>query len=85
LPARSAGIRSIVCEGGATLLGLLIAEDLLDELVVTIAPMFVGAGEESVVGGSIAHPLRRYRLTALDRDEDHLFARYARPREPTCS
>jgi len=79
--ARSAGIRSIVCEGGPTLLGLLIAEDLLDELVVTTAPMFVGAGEEPVVTASIAHPLRRYRLTALNRDGDYIFARYVRARE----
>ena len=79
--ARSAGIRSIVCEGGPTLLGLLIAEDLLDELVVTIAPMFVGAGEQPVATGGVAHPPRRYRLTALDRDEDHVFARYVRARD----
>ena len=80
--ARAAGIRSVLCEGGPTLLGLLIAEDLLDELVVTIAPMFVGAGEQPVVDG-LAHPPRRYRLGALDREDDYVFARYARAREPS--
>ena len=79
--ARAAGIGSIVCEGGPTLLGLLIAEDLLDELVVTTAPMFVGAGEEPVVRDSIPHPLRRFRLAALYRGEDHAFARYVRAGE----
>jgi 5-amino-6-(5-phosphoribosylamino)uracil reductase len=79
--ARAAGIASVVCEGGPTLLGLLIAEDLLDELVVTTAPMFVGSGELPIVTGSIAHPLRRFGLAALYRGEDHVFAHYVRARE----
>jgi riboflavin biosynthesis pyrimidine reductase len=79
--ARTDGIRSVVCEGGPTLLGLLLAEDLLDELVVSTAPMLVGAGELPVVIGSIARPLRRFRLVALYRGEDHVFARYVRARQ----
>jgi riboflavin biosynthesis pyrimidine reductase len=79
--AATDGIRSVVCEGGPTLLGLLLAEDLLDELVVSTAPMLVGADELPVVTGSIAHPLRRFRLVALYRGEDHVFARYVRARQ----
>jgi riboflavin biosynthesis pyrimidine reductase len=79
--AHAAGIGSVVCEGGPTLLGLLIAEDLLDELVVTTAPMFVGAGEEPVVAALTAQPPRQYRLVALYCGDDYAFARYTRARE----
>jgi riboflavin biosynthesis pyrimidine reductase len=79
--ARAAGIGSVVCEGGPTLLGLLIAEDLLDELVVTTAPMFVGAGEEPIVVALSAQLSRQYRLVALYCGDDYVFARYARARE----
>jgi riboflavin biosynthesis pyrimidine reductase len=79
--ARRAGIGSVVCEGGPTLLGLLLSEDLLDELVVTTAPMFVGADEEPVIAGPIAYALRRFQLVALYRGEDYVFAHYIRAGE----
>ena len=79
--ARAAGLRSIVCEGGPTLLGLLSAEDLIDELVITVAPMLVGANELPVVAQSVGHPLRRFRLLAVYTGEDYVFARYVRSRE----
>jgi riboflavin biosynthesis pyrimidine reductase len=78
--ARAAGIRSVVCEGGPTLLGLLLAEDLLDELVVTVAPLFVGAGELPVVAEPGEHPPRRFRLAAMYSGEDYVFAHYTRIR-----
>ena len=78
LAAGSAGIRSIVCEGGPTLLGLLLAEDLLDELVVTVAPVFVGAGERPVIADSVAHPLRRFQLAAMYAGDGYVFAHYRR-------
>ena len=52
---RSVGIHKLLCEGGPTLLGLLIAEDLIDELVVTLAPALVGDGEQPVLVASGRH------------------------------
>lgn len=77
---RAAGIGSLVCEGGPTLLALLLSADLLDELVVTTAPVFAGAGEEPVLAGPVADALRRFRLAALYRGEDYVFAHYIRAR-----
>ncbi|MGN6250529.1 MAG: dihydrofolate reductase family protein [Marmoricola sp.] len=36
------GLRRILCEGGARLLADLVADDLLDEADVTLAPLFAG-------------------------------------------
>src|SRR5205085_4814330 len=39
------GLRSLLCEGGPTLNATLFAEDLVDELFLTVAPAVAGAGE----------------------------------------
>lgn len=45
------GIRSVACEGGATLFRALLEEDLVDQLNLTIAPyMFGGAGAPTLTG-----------------------------------
>src|SRR5215208_1192655 len=36
------GIRSVLCEGGPTLLGLLVADGALDELFLCLSPLLVG-------------------------------------------
>ena len=45
------GIRSVACEGGATLFRALLEEDLVDQLNLTIAPyMFGGADAPTLTG-----------------------------------
>jgi riboflavin biosynthesis pyrimidine reductase len=44
-----------------------LAADLLDELIITVAPTFVGQGP-SLADGPL--PLRRFRLVSVDRAED---------------
>lgn len=39
------GVRSVLCEGGPTLLGALAAAGLVDELFLTVAPLLAGGGE----------------------------------------
>jgi riboflavin biosynthesis pyrimidine reductase len=71
-------VRSLLCEGGPTLLGALIAEDLVDELFLTLAPTLVGGGERGLSSGPealAALPLRM--VWALEHDGD-LLLRYAR-------
>ena len=53
--------------GGGDLAGQLLAADLVDELILTVAPTFVGRGPTLADG---EFPLRRFRLTALDRFGD---------------
>src|SRR5437764_6928208 len=44
-------IRSVACEGGATLFRALLEEDLVDQLNLTIAPyLFGGAGAPTLTG-----------------------------------
>ncbi|MFD2396069.1 pyrimidine reductase family protein [Prauserella oleivorans] len=50
------GLRRIDCEGGPHLFGTLIAEDLVDELCLTVAPLLAGAAP-----GRIAAALRPRR------------------------
>ncbi|HTN25946.1 MAG TPA: dihydrofolate reductase family protein [Solirubrobacteraceae bacterium] len=75
------GVRSILCEGGPTLNGSLLAEDLIDELfLTTFATVAGGAGALTIVeGGAVAGP-RALELVWLLACGSELFARYARAR-----
>lgn len=62
--------------GGGSIAGQLLAADLIDELVLTVAPTFVGRGPTLADG---VFPLRRFNLTVLDRfGDDGLRLRYER-------
>ena len=64
--------------GGGSLAGQLLELDLLDELVFTVAPTFVGRGPTLADGD---FPLRRFRLTELARfGDDGARLRYERAR-----
>jgi 5-amino-6-(5-phosphoribosylamino)uracil reductase len=47
---RNRGARWVVCEGGPTLLGRLVAEGLLDEYLLTLSPRLVGGGDVGLLG-----------------------------------
>lgn len=75
------GLRRVDCEGGPTLFGGLISEDLVDTLCLTVAPVVVGG-----LGGRIAtHPLpampRPMALESVLHAEGSLFVRYRRLRD----
>ncbi len=70
------GARLVVSEGGPTLLRELLAERLVDELVLTIAPMLVAGDGRSVVHGPLFDPPAGLRLEDVLRAQDHLFLRY---------
>ena len=61
------GYRRTWLVGGGDLAGQLLAADLLDELILTVAPTLVGRGPALADG---AFPLRRFRLTRLERFGD---------------
>jgi riboflavin-specific deaminase-like protein len=71
-------IRSLLCEGGATVFGALLHEDLTDELFLTLAPKLAGGGEgPGLTSGPALPELRELRLVwALEREQT-LFLRYA--------
>ena len=59
----SRGLKRTWLVGGGDLAGQLLADDLLDELILTIAPALVGTGPALADG---AFPLRRFSLTRME-------------------
>ncbi len=71
-------VRSLLCEGGPALFNGLIAQDLVDELFLTLAPTLVGAGEFGVTEGMPVVVPVPMRLVSALAHERQLFLRYAR-------
>lgn len=72
------GVRSVACEGGPGLLGALLADDLVDDLLLTVAPLLVAGDGPAAVTGAALEPERRLRLSGVRQSDDHLFLHYAR-------
>jgi riboflavin-specific deaminase-like protein len=71
------GVRTLLLEGGPTLLGAMLDAGVVDELFLTLAPLIAGVPEPSPVeGGPLPEPLR-LGLIGLLEHEAFLFARYA--------
>ncbi|MCU1391345.1 MAG: hypothetical protein JWL72_4683, partial [Ilumatobacteraceae bacterium] len=66
LGARS--VRTVLCEGGPTLLGDLVAADLLDEYFLTITPV-VGGDEIPIIRNRSNAELRRFQLQHVLEDD----------------
>jgi riboflavin biosynthesis pyrimidine reductase len=66
----------VLAEGGPQILGLLIEDDLLDELCLTTAPLLVGGAAPRIATGpgQVRTQLRRSHL--LTDDAGYLYARY---------
>jgi riboflavin biosynthesis pyrimidine reductase len=73
------GLRRIGCEGGPTLFGDLVTEDLVDELCLTVSPLLAsGDASRIAFGPRIEQPRRMRLLSALHTKESLLLMRYAR-------
>ncbi|MGI8559744.1 MAG: RibD family protein [Solirubrobacteraceae bacterium] len=71
------GVRSVLCEGGPTLNGLLLAEGVVDELFLSLAPLLLGQREGlRIVAGQLSE-VQQLELLWLLESESHLHARYA--------
>ncbi len=71
------GHRRLLCEGGPHLLGQLVAADRLDELCLTLSPLFVGDPVPGLLAGGLrAKDARPLRLGQLLEQDGVLFARY---------
>jgi riboflavin biosynthesis pyrimidine reductase len=73
----------VLCEGGPTLFGQLLAGGAVQELFLTVSPRIAGRKHDQprpgVVDGWTADPnaLLPARLVSLHRAQDHLFLRYS--------
>ncbi|MCU1379675.1 MAG: hypothetical protein JWN29_2658 [Acidimicrobiales bacterium] len=73
------GVGVVLCEGGPTLNGVLAADDLIDELCLTIAPALVGGDVGTgVLGHTHLDDLLPMRVVHAFEDEGDLFLRYRR-------
>lgn len=72
------GLRRVNCEGGPRLFGSLIADDLVDELCVTIAPMLVGGDAGRIAHGPLPPSARAMTLDSVLHHESALLLRYRR-------
>lgn len=72
------GLTRVLAEGGPSLLGTFIADGLLDELCLTIAPTVVGGASTRIADGHRELITRLQRRHVLGDDEGYLYTRYSR-------
>jgi riboflavin biosynthesis pyrimidine reductase len=72
------GLARVLCEGGPTLFGALLAAGLVDELCLTVSPLLTGPGTGRIVAGPLLSGAP-YPLTLLHALEEDgvLLLRYA--------
>lgn len=70
------GLRGIDCEGGPTLFGALIADDLVDALCLTVSPFLTGGADGRISSGQPWARLRRMVLDSVLQAEDSVFLKY---------
>ena len=74
---RERGFRRILCEGGPTLFGALLADRLVDEVFLTLSPLLAGRGLSLVEGVDLLPDTRvAGTLAGVRRHGSHLFLRY---------
>jgi 5-amino-6-(5-phosphoribosylamino)uracil reductase len=70
-------VRSVLCEGGPTLMGALLGEELVDELFLSVAPRIAGGGEAAtIVEGMPLADLVELELVWVLESRGELFLRY---------
>ncbi len=72
------GAELVLCEGGPTLLGQVVAAGRLDELCLSFAPMVVAGPSSRIVNGAAADPPASMQLVHVLEDGGSLFLRYVR-------
>jgi riboflavin-specific deaminase-like protein len=76
LAGTGAGV--VLCEGGPTLNGQLLAADLIDEACLTIAPVLAGGAASRIMHGSPLDQAQRLRLDRVLEQDGLLLLRYVR-------
>lgn len=72
------GARVVLCEGGPSLNGQLVAEDLIDESCVTVSPLLAGGDAGRIMVGGPVEASRPMRLARVLVEGDMLLLRYLR-------
>lgn len=72
------GLARVLCEGGPTLLGAVIAAGRLDELCLTVAPVVVGPGPPRIATGPSLPMRTDLPLAHILEEDGFVFLRYSR-------
>lgn len=72
------GVRSVSCEGGPGFLRALLAAGLVDDLLLTLAPLAVAGDGPTSLTGDVLRPPVELELAGARRADDHLFLHYRR-------
>lgn len=72
------GLHRVLCEGGPSLLGELVAADAVDELCLTVAPLLAGGAAGRIAHGPEGSPARPLELVGALRAGNDLLLRYRR-------
>lgn len=72
------GLRRVLCEGGPSLHGALIADDAVDELCLTLSPLLAGGDAGRIATGPAGTPPRGLSLVGALHDDGALLLRYTR-------
>ena len=70
------GAQVVLCEGGPTLLREVVAADCVDDVLLTVAPLFAAGDAPTVLRGSALDPAVGMTLRDIHRADDHLFLHY---------
>jgi riboflavin-specific deaminase-like protein len=72
------GLKRVNCEGGPHLFGELVAEDLVDQLCLTVAPLMAGGGASRIAMGRATTESRRLDLASVLYEDGFSMLRYRR-------
>lgn len=76
------GLHRVLCEGGPTLFGSMLAAGAVDELCLTVAPLLAGGGSGRIAAGPDGAPHPMTLVGAL-HEEGSLLLRYRRTSDST--
>ena len=74
------GLLRVLNEGGPSLLGAFVAQNLLDEVCLTSAPLLVGGASVRITSGPVDVLTTMSRAHVLADDDGYLYSRYVRVR-----
>jgi riboflavin biosynthesis pyrimidine reductase len=71
------GVRGVLCEGGPSLLRLLVAERAVDDVLLTVAPLLAAGDAPAILEGEAFTPDPAVlTLREVHRADDHVFLHY---------
>jgi riboflavin biosynthesis pyrimidine reductase len=72
------GSTVVLCEGGPSLNAQMLAADLIDEILLTVAPVGVGGDSRRITHGATPEAPIGFHLDRAMTEDDFLFLRYVR-------